>query len=249
MSSKYVETNLDEGVLNNSEWVQRWTDGDVDFHSNTHESFLDKKEEEIFGGKIKSVFVPLCGKSVDMLWMYNHGHTVCGVEIAEQAVKDFFVESNLEYISETVQNVGNVYKSKDGRLCLYAADIFDVNVELCGQFDVIWDNKSFVAINKCDRQQYSDLLLSLLKKDGLYYMSTIEYDPAVWPGPPHSVTNDVIQTFFSDSCNIVTEEEETTQTNAPELPSNVSKSDKTMLGIGSSSFICFKWYKMSLKNS
>lgn len=37
MSTKADETNLDEGVLNNSEWVQRWADGDVGFHQDKHD--------------------------------------------------------------------------------------------------------------------------------------------------------------------------------------------------------------------
>ncbi len=39
------------------------------------------------------VFVPLCGKSRDMLWLVGAGHSVVGVELSSTAVEAFFAEA------------------------------------------------------------------------------------------------------------------------------------------------------------
>lgn len=42
--------------------------------------------------------------------MYKQGHTVCGAELAEQAVKEFFDENSIPVEVEEVKSIGNVYK-------------------------------------------------------------------------------------------------------------------------------------------
>src|SRR3546814_12861307 len=41
------------------------------------------------------VFVPLCGKSLDMAWLAARGHRVLGVELSPLAVGQFFDENGL----------------------------------------------------------------------------------------------------------------------------------------------------------
>ncbi|XP_052240799.1 thiopurine S-methyltransferase-like isoform X2 [Dreissena polymorpha] len=64
----------------------------------------------MFEGGAKSVFAPLCGKSLDLIWMYNRGHTVVGAEIAEQAVQELFSEKKLDVHVQHVEGVGPLYK-------------------------------------------------------------------------------------------------------------------------------------------
>ncbi|KAL4237189.1 hypothetical protein ACF0H5_005569 [Mactra antiquata] len=257
MSTKSCETNLDEGVLHNSEWVHRWAVGNTAFHRPIPDKFLDANEESMFDGKIKSLFLPLCGKTPDITWMYNKGHTVCGVEIAEQPIKEYFEENKIDYETEQVENVGTLYKSKDGRLKLYVADLFDLSVSLCGQFDIIWDSKSLVAINLADRELYKDLMLSLLKPGGQYYLAVLEYDPKCWPGPPHTVPDDVVKHLYSTSCKIdLVEEAERSGQNINEVKKdNDASSDKEApkpalssagAAIKTSAYVFDRWYKMVL---
>src|SRR3569623_953180 len=43
----------------------------------------------------KNIFIPLCGKSKDMLWLRAQGHAVIGVEVVARAVEAFFAENAL----------------------------------------------------------------------------------------------------------------------------------------------------------
>lgn len=42
--------------------------------------------------------------------MYEKGHTVVGVELVEQPVKELFEENSLPFEIEEIENVGTIYK-------------------------------------------------------------------------------------------------------------------------------------------
>ena len=42
--------------------------------------------------------------------MYEHGHTVVGVEFVEQPVKELFTDNNIEFDVTAITDVGNLYK-------------------------------------------------------------------------------------------------------------------------------------------
>ncbi|KAL4229725.1 hypothetical protein ACF0H5_010113 [Mactra antiquata] len=249
MTSKICDTNFDEGIWHNNKWIESWSSGDTGFHMTFTDPFLDKNEADIFGGKTKSIFAPLCGKSLDMLWMYNKGHSVCGVDIAEQAVQEFFDENNIEKNIDKVDNIGVLYKSKDERIKLYVADLFDMLPSVCGQFDVIWDSKSLVAINVADHNLYRDVLLGLMKPDSLYYLNTLDYDSKVWPGPPHSLPDEKVMELYGDRCTVNLMEEADATQMFKKLPRDEDGtiSDPTFRALSTSPYLYTRWYRIKLK--
>ena len=69
---------------------------------------------------MKTVLVPLCGKSLDLIHLHSLGHNVIGVEWIEQACLEFFSENKIEYSVAPLEGVeGSVYTSADGRLGLF----------------------------------------------------------------------------------------------------------------------------------
>ncbi|XP_052274528.1 probable thiopurine S-methyltransferase [Dreissena polymorpha] len=264
MSAKEVETDLDAGVLHNSEWVKRWEVGDIAFHQSRYDSLFDSQGEALFPGGAKSVFVPLCGKTPDMIWMYNQGHSVVGVELSEQAVQELFSENKLEARVQHVEGVGPLYTSTDGRLQVYVGDLFDLTKDQLSEFDRVWDSRSLVAINVVDQERYRNLLLSLLKKGGEYYLKTLDYDPTVWPGPPHNISHQRVNELYGEHCNIEILEE-TNRTglnpNTPRVPhSDVNpptdpsgdvvpqaKPSSAGAALKMSSYLYDRWYKLLLK--
>ncbi|XP_052774444.1 probable thiopurine S-methyltransferase [Mya arenaria] len=272
MSGSGVEAEPGDTVMSNEAWKQRWVDRNIAFHQDKPDPYLAEEEARMFGGQPRTVFQPLCGKTTDMIWMWERGHTVVGVEVAEQGVREFFEENGLTPESEAVENVGTQYTTKDGRLRLYAADLFNLSMAVCGQFDVIYDRRSLVAINTADHRRYRDLLLSLMKPDGVYYLSVLEYDPAVWPGPPHSIGDSLVRDLYGEQCNIdlVLETDRsgknindiamktTTSKEAGSIdakhedetkpePETKPKLSSAGAAIKSSSYVLDRWYRMTLK--
>lgn len=50
--------------MNNEDWAKRWIDGKTGWHKNAPNERLLKYFPKI----TKRVFVPLCGKTVDLMW-------------------------------------------------------------------------------------------------------------------------------------------------------------------------------------
>ena len=57
------------------------------------------------GSKSVRFFLPLCGKAGDLLYLYNEGHTVTGVEGVPYVVEQFFRENKLDYEKTWVPRV------------------------------------------------------------------------------------------------------------------------------------------------
>ena len=185
-------------------WNERWKNQQIGFHKSHIHQMLEKYVDKLINNRQNlRIFIPLCGKTLDIKWLYDQGHTLVGVEGSEMALQQFFEEQSLEYTSETVDTIrGKLYKSKDGRIRLYCCDIYMFNKDIEGQFDGIWDRGSFVAINRQDREKYSILMLSLMAPNCQYLLDTFDYNEKLYAGPPHYVPVEQILSLYGGKCNI-----------------------------------------------
>src|SRR3546814_2711790 len=76
-------------------WQQRWRDNRIGFHRDGVLPLLEKHWPSLGLATGSRVFVPLCGKSLDMAWLAARGHRVLGVELSPLAVGQFFDENGL----------------------------------------------------------------------------------------------------------------------------------------------------------
>ena len=74
-------------------WVERWTTGQTGFHQGAPNALLVAHHAHIAGAR--RVYVPLCGKAVDLVWLRQHGHDVTGSEIVPEAITQLFAEHHL----------------------------------------------------------------------------------------------------------------------------------------------------------
>jgi len=185
-------------------WKQMWEAGKSAWHKSAPHDYLI----EYFGqcansGRETDVLVPLCGKSVDLKWLYEQGCRVCGVEVSELATRSFFDDQGIKYTRTTAADDFVVYRNEDERISIFCGDFFKFSKAQAGhQFDFVWDRGSFVAINISDRKRYVDVLANVLLPTGRILLSTANYDPAKWPGPPHFVTPEDIHTYFDSKFHI-----------------------------------------------
>ncbi|ESO87590.1 hypothetical protein LOTGIDRAFT_166471 [Lottia gigantea] len=180
------------------DWNEKWEKHEIGFHESKVHELLVKYSDKFFNGRDEiKIFVPLCGKSVDMKWLYDKGHTVIGVEFVEKAIREFFDEQGLEFIEEKNERVkGAVFKSKDEKIRIYQCDIFSFNKEMEEDIGAIWDRASFVAINREDRTKYVKLMKSLMTDETVYFLATLDFDETIHPGPPQFVSEEVIQESY-----------------------------------------------------
>jgi len=180
-------------------WAGRWESGQSGWHSSAPRPPLVTHLPTLTGGADGvRVLVPLCGKAGCLLHLYNAGHTVVGIEGVETIAGEFFSENKLPVVKSDISGVkGSRLSTPDGRLTIFACDLFDVSPELVGNVDAVWDRGSFVALSFDARPRYVALLKSLSGKSFRYLLQAWEYDTNLYPGPPHSVTLSDMETFFA----------------------------------------------------
>lgn len=175
-------------------WNKRWIDGQIGFHQNApHPSLVEFAQ--LFAGHEK-IFVPLCGKSLDMIYLRDLGHQVIGVEFSEKAITEFISENNLT-LKKRKHESFNVFEGEG--FCLYQGDLFCLgNHELSG-VSACYDRASMVALNLEQRQNYSRFLLETAKDLSLILAPLLDYGKIEESLPPFSVTRQELQTLYSPS--------------------------------------------------
>lgn len=175
-------------------WHERWRQNLIGFHQadiNPHLQHFWPRLSAAAGGR---VFVPLCGKSLDMLWLRDQGHPVLGVELSPLAVEAFFAENGLEY-SQRSEKAFTRYQS--GAIQLLCGDFFDLQPAHLQAVHAVYDRASLIAFPAGMRKRYVDHLNALLAENVSMLLVTLEYDQTQMQGPPFAVDEQEVGSLFS----------------------------------------------------
>jgi len=138
------------------------------------------------------VFVPLCGKSRDMIWLAAQGHRVLGVELSPIAVRDFFAEHALSAVRE---RVGDFERWSAGEIVLLCGDFFHLTADQLSGIGAIYDRAALIALPPEMRVRYASHLQRLLPALPTLLV-TMEYPQAEMAGPPFSVEEAEVRSLF-----------------------------------------------------
>jgi len=186
--------------MDNAHWVERWRDGRIGFHKDVVNEHLEAFGPRIFGEEPIRVLVPMCGKSLDLLWLEQRGHHVIGLELAEQAVQEFFAEHERPH--EVTQN-GRHRVFESGSLTIIQGDLFDLPPALPQPVQGIYDRAAFHALKTPERRErYASILDELLDPGGSILLLTLDYDEEEMEGPPFSVPEAEIQSTFGQEAQV-----------------------------------------------
>lgn len=175
-----------------------WSQDKSPWHvKDVHHRLLEHRER-FLGDVPVRVLVPLCGKSVDLKWLYQAGHEVVGVEGSDKAIREFFDESGLELsVSPYCQNGGQIFQTTDKRLTIICGNFFTVSDPIyLNSFDCVWDRAALVAVEPQHRGKFADSVKRLAKEAFRYLIITTEYDESKVQGPPFSVTKQDIENLY-----------------------------------------------------
>ncbi len=179
-------------------WNSRWQEGKIAFHnSNVHSDLLTYKSFLEDGPH--RVLVPLCGKSVDMIWLAEQGHEVVGVELVPLAVEQFFTDPYFsdKGLSPEIQEQGAMQVYRAGSITILCGDVFDVDQSHIGDIDRVWDRAALVALPPELRSSYVSQLRSIALDNARFMINVFRYDTTLMGGPPHSISDEEIQGYFS----------------------------------------------------
>lgn len=186
-----------------NDWEDRWNKSQTQFHVNRTHPMLEKHYTDLTGGNSSlRIFLPLCGKTLDLKWLADKGHDVVGCEGVDLACREFFEEHEIPYTSEPLNEInGVVYKATDGRkLTIYRCDYFHLTSDLIGTFDCVWDRGSFAAIGTDKRQEYVNVTIPLLQKNTKYLLDCFLVDNSIFGGPPFNCTESEVTKYFGNKC-------------------------------------------------
>lgn len=132
-------------------WLKLWRDRLTDFHQDKVNKFLAAFWPNFNLVKGSRVFVPLCGKSLDMTWLAKQGLEVIGVELSPVAVKAFFHENRLKPIK---RRVGKFTVWKHGCISILCGDYFSIKSSDLGRIDTVYDRAALTALPEDIRKHY-----------------------------------------------------------------------------------------------
>lgn len=219
--SGVVITPADESSENLARWTKRWDDSNTGWHKSQPHHFLQKHGHHIVpnfapeaenGGTCDGnqtcipvrVFVPLCGKTVDMAFLAEHNSVteVVGVDGVTKALDEFTTEQpHLEITPQTTSPGTAVEKWSGNGITLLRGDLFDLTSDsTSGLFDSVLDRASLVAIQPSLRSSYVATMGKLLKPQGTILLVTFDRrrgtDSARAAGPPFSVDEGEVRRLY-----------------------------------------------------
>ncbi|MFT6914683.1 MAG: thiopurine S-methyltransferase [Motiliproteus sp.] len=192
-------------------WHQRWQHQQIAFHQQLVNPLLSRYWPALGLQPGAPVLVPLCGKSLDMLWLLDQGHPLVGVELSKLAVETFFEENSLQ---PSACQQGALQGWKVDELTLLCGDFFALTPGSEGRaedgtesgseegFAAIYDRAALIALPPSMRDAYIDKLVSLLRPDGQILLITLEYPPEERQGPPFSISEAEVVARFSERFSI-----------------------------------------------
>lgn len=165
-------------------WHQRWQDNRIGFHMDQPLPLLLKHWPSLALPAGSRVFVPLCGKSVDMAWLAECGHRVLGVELSELAVRQFFSERGLV---PQVREAGDGVRYSAGPYELICGDAFELDADTLADCSAVYDRAALIALPPALRRRYAETVWRRLPAGCSGLLVTLEYPQEQKDGPPFSV--------------------------------------------------------------
>jgi thiopurine S-methyltransferase len=175
-------------------WHKRWRLGQIGFHQSVVDRHLKAYWPALKQRPNSGVFVPLCGKSLDLKWLHDQGHSVVGVEISLAAVETCFLEQGIPARRRLCASF-EVFEAE--RLKLYCGDFFALTPALLGNVAAVYDRASLIAWPPAMRAPYVEHITRLTSPGTPTLLIAVEYPEIEMQGPPFSVRGDEIDRLYS----------------------------------------------------
>lgn len=184
-------------------WHDRWNANEIGFHQPKPNALLERNFGVLALPEESRIFLPLCGKTLDIGWLLANGYQVAGAELSENAVKQLFEELG---VNPDITSVGKFTRYSAPDITIFVGDIFDLTADLLGMVDAVYDRAALIALPDEMRRRYAGHLREITGTIS-QLLITIEYDQSEMPGPPFSVDGETVKSLYSGSFRITMLEE------------------------------------------
>jgi thiopurine S-methyltransferase len=179
-------------------WHQKWEKNEIGFHLPAANPLLVKHFSTLNLKQGARVFLPLCGKTLDIAWLLAQGYHVAGAELSQLAIEDLFANLNL---TPTITKLGEITHYSATNIDMYVGDIFKVTPAMLGKVDAVYDRAALVALPDEMRKAYSAHLMALTKLAPQLLICFV-YDQSAHAGPPFSICRDEVKEHYQTSYDL-----------------------------------------------
>ncbi len=180
-------------------WLDRWARKQIGFHQPHVSSYLERWWPRVHAPSPARVLVPLCGKTLDIVWLRAQGHHVVGVELAPQAISEFFAEHEL---TPHITRQAPFERWDAPGVTLLCGDFFELTPADVPDIDVVFDRAALIALPAHMRGRYVEHLRKLTTPQTMTLLIGVTYAQHEMNGPPFSVPAAEIETLFGASHDI-----------------------------------------------
>lgn len=164
-------------------WHSRWEANQIGFHQPKPNALMEAHLHQLALSEDARLFLPLCGKTLDITWFLANGFRVAGAELSELAIQQLFNE--LDVVPQ-IETLGRSKRYSAPRLEVFVGDIFDLDRATLGDVHAVYDRAALVALPDSMRTRYSQHLTEMT--NGVpQFLLTFTYDQSAMPGPPFSI--------------------------------------------------------------
>lgn len=193
-------------------WHARWRDGRTGFNQPDGNPLLQRHWATLDLPAGSQVFVPLAGRSPDLLWLAARGHRVLAVELSPMAIEQFFAEAGIEPTA-TRSRYGTHHRA--GAIELICGDVFDLDREALSGCTAFYDRAALIALPAPLRQRYADEVYAALPPRCRGLLVSLEYPPAELDGPPFAIDEAQVRALYQRDWSIEVLERQDILANQP----------------------------------
>jgi len=184
--------------MDGSFWHRKWERNEIAFHEREANPLLVTYFDELSLPQGSRVFLPLCGKTLDIHWLLSHGYRVACSELSKIAVEQLFAELGVE---PSIKVIGQVSRYSSNNIDIFVGDIFGLSRSVLGQIDAIYDRAALVALPEPLRDRYAAHLIEITDRAPQLLIS-YDYDQRLLDGPPFAVSNEEVGRHYRDSYDL-----------------------------------------------
>lgn len=179
-------------------WHQKWEKNEIGFHLPDANPLLIKHFSSLNLKQGTRVFLPLCGKTLDIAWLLAQGYRVAGAELSSVAIEDLFKSLNL---TPNIKVLGEVAQYSAPSIDIFVGDIFKVSPAILGAVDAVYDRAALVALPEDIRKLYTAHLITLTNH-APQLLICFEYDQSLHAGPPFSISANEVKQHYQASYDL-----------------------------------------------
>jgi thiopurine S-methyltransferase len=185
-------------IMDKKFWKNKWDRNEIAFHQSKATPLLVKHFKKLSLKKGSRVFLPLCGKTLDIAWLMSKGFHVVGVELVELAIQQLFNELG---IKPAIHQSGELKLYSSDNIDIFVGNFFKVRGKMIKPVDAVFDRAAIVALPEKKRVKYAKHLQTITKK-APQLLITFDYNQDEMSGPPFSVNSEEVKMHYGNDYEI-----------------------------------------------